>query len=284
MSKIEIIPIHSVEELSVLLSRNDCRIIAGGTVISDEEILLDPKIKKLIDISPLHEQLSYIRDKGNRIEIGALASIGEISNSAILRTFSPALIQAVSSWENRESLSQATIGGSLACQSLSDASIPVMIVHNAKIRIKTINDFHEIEMDHFLSQSPKYTLKADEFIFSVSFRKPHGIWGSSWSAIAEEENNSAVYAAAMITLDEDQKFSAARIAVQIKCRSQFRTRALEKNLIGKKADSLQIENAVTCVKKDLPPSAGVSHLSKIESVLKTVLNESMRQATSFQKE
>ena len=284
MPKFEIIPVHSVDELSILLSEKDCQIIAGGTAIQNEMDTRNAKIEKLIDISPLHEQLSGIRLKGNRIEIGALASVGEIFVSPILRTCSPALFQAIASWQNHETCSQATIGGSLACRSLSDASIPVMIVHNAKIRIKTLNDFHETEIDHFLSQSPKYTLKEDEFIFSVSFRKPIGFWGSSWSAVADDRDNSAVQAAAMISLDEEQKFSAARIAVQIKGRSLFRTRIVEKSLIGEKADSPQIENAVSYVTKDLPLSAGDPSLKKIESVLKTVLFDSIKQASAFQEE
>jgi|GEM_PF-5471086 CO/xanthine dehydrogenase FAD-binding subunit len=283
MPKIEIIPVHSINELSILLSENDCRIIAGGIAIRDEMGTVDSKIRKLIDISPLHEQLSFIRFKGNRIEIGALTSVEEIFVSPILQTFSPALIRAIASWESRASCSQATIGGSLAYRSLSDASIPVMIIHNAKIRIKTINDFHEIEMDHFLSQSPKYRLKEDEFIFSVSFRKPQGFWGSSWSSIVDERDNSSIQAAAMISLDEEQKISAARIAVQQKGRMVFRARAVEKFIIENHVDELQIENAVSNVKKDIPSSAVNPPLNIMESVLKTVLADSLKQANTFQK-
>ncbi|NMB93374.1 MAG: hypothetical protein GYA26_04065, partial [Flexilinea flocculi] len=48
MPKIEIIPVHSINELSILLSENDCRIIAGGIAIRDEMGTVDSKIRKLI--------------------------------------------------------------------------------------------------------------------------------------------------------------------------------------------------------------------------------------------
>ena len=85
----------------------------------------------------------------------------------------------------------------------------------------------------------------------------------------------------MISLDEEQKISAARIAVQQKGRMVFRARAVEKFIIENHVDELQIENAVSNVKKDIPSLAVNPPLKIIVSVLKTVLSDSLKQANTL---
>ncbi|WP_097026334.1 FAD binding domain-containing protein [Clostridium peptidivorans] len=105
-----------------LVKNEQAIVIGGGAFIR----LGDREIEKALDLSNLN--LSFIEDKGDEIEIGAMTTLREIECSKILKTeFDGMLSKAVSEIAGVQIRNMATIGGSVFGRyGFSDVITPLM--------------------------------------------------------------------------------------------------------------------------------------------------------------
>ena len=113
----EITSVQKSQEVSALLQVPNSRIIAGGTTFAS------PKEQNLhlVDISTL-EGLDGIKQKGNRIELGALTTLESMEASALLKKYFPALAEAAALAGTAEIRQKGTLGGNLASSRIGDTA------------------------------------------------------------------------------------------------------------------------------------------------------------------
>jgi carbon-monoxide dehydrogenase medium subunit len=104
----------SVDEAVALLAQHgdDAKVLAGGHSLIPAMKLRLAQPKVVVDIGRI--ALSYIREQGGRIAIGAMTTHQEIASSALLGQTSPLLAETATHIGDLQVRNKGTIGGSLA--------------------------------------------------------------------------------------------------------------------------------------------------------------------------
>ena len=105
---------ESLEEFLHLLSdyKGDAMILAGGTDLLPRIKMGLKKLDLIIDIKDI-EGLSYVKDEGENVRIGALTTIYEIIKSKIIKDKYPALHEAATLTASENLQQRGTIGGNI---------------------------------------------------------------------------------------------------------------------------------------------------------------------------
>lgn len=139
----------SLEGAYNLIKNEQAVVIGGGAFIR----LGDREIEKAVDLSNLN--LSFIEDKVNEIEIGAMTTLREVECCEILKTeFDGMLSKAVSEIVGVQIRNMATIGGSICGRyGFSDVITPLMA-------LDTYLEFYNlgrVPLEDFLESKSKFS-------------------------------------------------------------------------------------------------------------------------------
>ena len=105
---------ESVDHAIHLLGRDpDVKLLAGGQSLLPAMRLRIARPTKLVDVGRLSE-LSYVRDDGDMIAVGALTRHAEVAGNAILREHCPLLAHAAGQVGDPQVRHRGTIGGSVS--------------------------------------------------------------------------------------------------------------------------------------------------------------------------
>jgi carbon-monoxide dehydrogenase medium subunit len=272
LPEIEYIRVSELEEALRLLSRKeDVRVLAGGT-----DLVVDMKIgryrpKTVIDISGI-KSLRYIVDEGDKIRIGALTRMQDIVESPVIREKLPVLAEAVSmlgSWQIRN---MATVGGNLCNASPAADSAPPLLVHEARIKLTSIEGTREIPITEFFVGPRKTVMYKTELLQEVVV--PYDTdFAKSYSYVKLGRRNSftlSVVAVATVLKVRNGVFEDVRIALNAVAPTPVRARSVELFLKGREVKSEAIEKASELVLNDISPISDVrasaeyrKHVSKV---------------------
>ena len=272
LPEIEYIRVSELDEALRLLSRKeDVRVLAGGT-----DLVVDMKIgrykpKTIIDISGI-KNLRYIVDENDKIRIGALTKIQDIVESPIIKEKLPVLAEAASmlgSWQIRN---MATIGGNLCNASPAADSAPPLLVHEAKIKLVSIEGTREIPITEFFTGPRKTVIHKTELLYEVIV--PYDAdFARSYSYVKVGRRNSftlSVVAVATVLKVRNGVIEDVRIALNAVAPTPVRARSVESFLKGKGVRDEVIEKASELVLNDISPISDVrasaeyrKHLSKV---------------------
>lgn len=169
----EVYKAKSTDEALFLLEKykGEGKLIAGGT-----DIIIDIRNEKifpnvLIDISSA-EELSYIQEKGDFIEIGSMTTFTQIVESRMLRKNLSGFKKACRLIGSPQIRNRGTIGGNIANGSAAADSVPPLLALESILTILSSREKREISLEDFLMQPNSERLKEDELLYSIKFRKP----------------------------------------------------------------------------------------------------------------
>jgi aerobic carbon-monoxide dehydrogenase medium subunit len=119
------------DALSLLAKHGaEAKIIAGGT-----DVMVDIKYKEepgcLVNIKKI-PGLDGIRENGNSLRIGALATIRDVETSAVVRDKLPVLWESLHQFASLQIRNTATIGGNICRASPSGETLTPLLVLEAK--------------------------------------------------------------------------------------------------------------------------------------------------------
>jgi aerobic carbon-monoxide dehydrogenase medium subunit len=155
----------------------DARIIAGGHSLLPMMKLRLAQPSVLIDIGRLSE-LSYIRDAGDHIAVGALTRHMDVETSPILHEHVPLLAHAAGHVGDPQVRHRGTIGGSIAhADSASDLPATTLAL-GATYVAQGPNGTREIKATEFYQSFFETALAADEILTEIRVPKMNG---AGWS-------------------------------------------------------------------------------------------------------
>ena len=165
----------SVKEACELLALHgeSAKVIAGGTDLMVQIRDEDKKwanIKYVIDIAHLKE-MKYIKEDDDSICIGALSSHTDIVKSQILQKYAPFFCEASSTVGSPQIRNMGTIGGSIGNASPASDPVPPLIALDAEVKVVGTSGERIVSLKSIFANSYKTTLKVDEIITEVSFKK-----------------------------------------------------------------------------------------------------------------
>ncbi len=225
-------PASLKEAKKILSGASDAKIVAGGMTLLPAMKFRLARPSDLVDLAGVSE-LQGIREKGDRLEIGAMTRHAVVAHSDLVRSRIPALADLAASIGDPQVRNRGTLGGSIA-NSDPAADYPAAVLALDAV-IKT--DKREIPADRFFTGMFETALAADEILTSVVFIRPKR------AAYAKFPNPASRYAVVGVMVAEYAK--AVRVAITGAGPCAFRTPQLERALSGNFSvaalDGLQID-------------------------------------------
>ncbi len=156
---------------------DDAKLLAGGHSLIPlmKYRLAAPAV--LIDIGRLQD-LSYIREDGNTIRIGALTRHRDVETSDLLQTHLPLLANAAAHVGDPQVRHRGTFGGSLAHGDPASDLPSVVLALRGTLTITGPNGAREVSADDFFTGFLETAVGPDELLTEIALPKATG---AGWS-------------------------------------------------------------------------------------------------------
>ena len=226
---------------------DEAKILAGGHSLIPAMKLRLAMPQILIDLGRIRD-LSYIREEGGQIRIGAMTTYYEIESSERLREICPLLPETAAQIGDVQVRNKGTIGGSLA-HSDPAADLPAAIIAlGAEMVAVGANGERVIKADDFFVDLMTTALEPGEILREIRVPIPESGSLQTYAKMPQPASGFAVVGVAVnITRDQGGVCRAAGIGVTGVASKAYRATASEKALVGKSLDEQAINAAAAAV-------------------------------------
>jgi carbon-monoxide dehydrogenase medium subunit len=240
------------EALSLLAEHGDnAKILAGGHSLIPAMRLRLAQPGVLVDIKGLRGQLSYIKEEGGLIKLGAMTSYYSIETSELLKSKCPILPLAASLIGDVQVRNWGTIGGSTVHADPSSDLPAVLLALDAEVVLRSNSGERVVPLTEFFVSILTTSIEASEILTEIRFATPTGK-KMCYKKLANKASHYAVVgAAAVIGVDGNGSCTSAAIAFSGLAATPMRADNLEKELMGKKLDDAAIETATSGAAADV---------------------------------
>ncbi len=221
-------------------ANGDAKLLAGGHSLIPVMKFRLSEPKTLIDIFRIPE-LSGIRSKNGRIEIGAGTVHHNVASSALLAKECPMIAEAAASIGDPQVRNRGTLGGSIAHADPSADYPAVMVALDADIHLKGLNGTRVVKAQDFFQGLFTVDLRADEIIVAVQFSP---VKSGAYAKLYQRASHFAIVGVAAALEVSNGIITAARIGVTGASSHATRLTDVETALAGKPATQSSIETAV----------------------------------------
>ena len=235
---------QTLDEALMLLAQNeDAKILAGGHSLIPAMKLRLAMPPLLIDIGRIAD-LSYIREEGNQIRIGAMTSHYQIESSDLLKKICPLLPECAGHIGDVQVRNQGTIGGSVAHSDPAGDWPAAVIALNAELVVASKGGERSINVDDFFIDLMTTALEPGEILREIRINKSNGRTGHAYIKMHHPASGFAVVGvAANLTLDGDGACQQASIGITGISSKAYRAGAVESALNGSMLDEQATANA-----------------------------------------
>ena len=245
----------SVEGAIAALKRlgPEARVIAGGHSLLPMMKLRLANPEHLIDINDLTE-LSYIREEGNEIRIGALTRHVDLLKSELLFTHAPLFRDAEKVIADPVVRNRGTIGGSLCQADAAEDLSAVCSAVKAKVVIRGSDGERVVGMDEF-HVGPYVTAVGDgELLTEVRIPLRRG-GGSAHEKVERRAGDWAIAAASAAVWLEGSLIAEAGVALSAVGLTTIHVSRAEELLRGEAPSDELFARAGAIASEDCSPSA-----------------------------
>jgi carbon-monoxide dehydrogenase medium subunit len=244
----------SIDDALGLLERlgPEARLVAGGHSLLPMMKLRLATPEHLIDINPLASELSYIREEGGEVRIGALTRHREILESDLLARHFPILRDAEQLIADPPVRNRGTLGGALCQADPSEDLSAVCAALGAVAVIRGRGGERTVEMPDF-HRGPYETAVGDaEMLVEVRLPlRPHG--GSAYAKVKRRTGDWPIAASGAALWLEGSDIGAAGIALSAVNPSSVRSTRAEQSLIGSPPSEEAFAAAAALAAEDCEP-------------------------------
>ena len=238
-------PVQTVDEAISLLREygDEAKVLAGGHSLLPTMKLRLSQPSHIIDIGRING-LSYIREEGDVIAVGALTTYTSIARSELLKRHFAALADAASVIGDQQVRNRGTLGGSAAHSDPAGDMPAIILALKADIVAQGPNGKRTIAADDFFVDTFTTALEPDEILTELRFKILPARTGTAYMKLENKASHYAVTGcAAVITLDENGACSAASVTITGASTKTVRASGVENALVGKKLDEASIAEA-----------------------------------------
>ena len=241
-------PSTLAEAVSLLAQDPDgTKVLAGGHSLIPAMKLRLAQPQRLVDIARISD-LSYIREQGDQILIGATTTHYQLESSELLRRICPLLPDCAGSIGDVQVRNKGTIGGSLAHSDPAGDWPAAAIALNADLVLIGPNGERTMKAEEFFVDLLTTALQPGEILREIRIAKPQGRFGQAYQKVSHPASGFAVVGIAVnLSLNPDGSCSAASLGVTGVASKAYRPQATEKALAGKQLDEQIIAAATALV-------------------------------------
>ena len=264
---------RSVSEAIDLLHHRagEARVLAGGQSLVPLLSFRLAKPAALVDINGV-SQLAYIRQTDDTLAIGAMTRQQQVLESTDVSRVCPLLSDAVSFVGHPAIRNRGTIGGSLAHADPTAELAIVMSVLEAEPVLLSSRGERTVKADEFFLTYLTTSLAPDELLVEARFPFLGSRTGWSFLEVSRRHGDFAVVAAAaLVTLDEQNRCHTVRVALGGVGPTPIRARALEQAMSNAEATQAATAEAAQMVKEQIEPETDIHATAEYGSDVAVVL-------------
>ena len=236
------------EAISLLAGDPDgAKVLAGGHSLIPAMKLRLAQPQLLVDIARI-KSLSYIREEGDQILIGATTTHYQLESSDLLRNVCPLLPACAASIGDVQVRNKGTIGGSLAHSDPAGDWPAAALALGAELVMQGPNGERTVKADSFFIDLMTTDVQPGEILREIRVKKPSGRFGQAYQKVPHPASGFAVVGVAVhLGLNADGSCAAAGVGVTGVAIKAFRARAVEAALAGAALDDQTIAAAAAKV-------------------------------------
>ena len=227
------------EALALLASRPDAKLLAGGHSLLPAMKLRVAAPATLIDLGRI-AGLSYVRDAGRHITIGAMTTHAEIAGCYLLHAASPLLAETASHIGDVQVRNRGTIGGSLAHADHAADYPAAILALDAEMVARSERGERVIPARKFFTGLLATALRPNEILTEIRIPKTGGTTGgkaegagTSYKKFHHPASGFAVVGVAAVVKLRGEKIASARVGITGVGLRAYRAAAVEAALRGK---------------------------------------------------
>jgi aerobic carbon-monoxide dehydrogenase medium subunit len=236
---------NSLEEASRLVAQfgAEGKILAGGHSLVPLMKFRLAAPKYLVDIGRLGD-LKYIREDGERFEIGALTTHYQIESSELLKAKCPLLPETAAEIGDAQVRNKGTLGGSISHADPAGDWPATTVALDAEIKAVSARGERWIAAKDFFVELLTTALEGDEILTAVRVPVLGARTGSTYLKFRHPASGYAmVGVAALVSLDEEGHIAKASVGITGVGPKAYRARAVEETLRGKPASPKRLAEA-----------------------------------------
>lgn len=244
------------EAISLLAGDPDgAKVLAGGHSLIPAMKLRLAQPQLLVDIARI-KSLSYIREEGDQILIGATTTHYQLESSDLLKNICPLLPACGGSIGDVQVRNKGTIGGSLAHSDPAGDWPAAALALGAELVLKGPNGERTVKADSFFIDLLTTDLQPGEILREIRIKKPAGRFGQAYQKVPHPASGYAVVGVAVhLGLNADGSCAAAGVGVTGVATKAFRAQGVESALAGTNLDEQTIAAAVAKVCDGVNPTS-----------------------------
>ncbi len=219
------------EAIALLASREDAKILAGGHSLLPAMKLRLSAPGLLVDLGRI-AGLSYIREAGDQIRIGAMTTHAEVASSGLLRTRSPLLALAAARIGDVQVRNRGTLGGSLAHADPAADYPAAILALDAELVAMSGKGERIMLAREFFTGLFSTALRSDEILTEVRVPVTAGM-GTAYKKFAHPASGFAVVGVAALVKAAGGKIESVAVGITGVAQAAYRAGAVEKAVRGK---------------------------------------------------
>jgi carbon-monoxide dehydrogenase medium subunit len=234
---------------------DDAKILSGGQSLIPMMKFRLARPAYLIDINRI-AGLSYIREEGGYLKVGALTREAELEHSPLIQSRFPIIHDTARVIADPQVRNLATLAGNLAHGDPANDHPATMLSLGAKIAATGPKGERVIPIEEFFITLFTTALNPDEIVTEIRIPLPPARSGGAYLKLERKVGDFATAAvAAQLTLDASGVCQQAGIGLTNVGPTPLKARTAEEFLRGKKVSDANIRQAAQMASEGAQPSA-----------------------------
>ena len=217
--------------LSLLGDRDDAKVLAGGHSLLPLLRLRVTRPALLVDVGRL-EELSYVRDKGASIAIGALTRHHDVHHAPLLQEHNPLVSYAAGLIGDPQVRHRGTIGGSVAHADPASDLPAVLLALDAEIDVAGAGGVRTLPAADFFLGVFTTAAGPHELVTEIRVPKLTGDHGWSYLKFRRRAQDWATVGVALVAKRTNGGVESAAIGLVNMGATPLRARAAEQALVA----------------------------------------------------
>jgi aerobic carbon-monoxide dehydrogenase medium subunit len=233
-------PRTTADAVGLLTTLENAKLLAGGQSLMPMLNMRFVLPDHVIDLNRV-EGLSYINERDDILEIGAMTRQRDIEFSEVVKKKCPLMHEAITQVGHRQTRNRGTLGGSLCHLDPSAELVSVAAALDAKVSVAGKNGTRSIDFAEFPVAYMTPAIELDEILTAVSFPCWPARHGYAFIEFARRHGDFAIVsAAALIEEDPSGKVTRASVTLGGMGPAPVRAREVERALIGEKIEEKRL--------------------------------------------
>jgi len=220
------------DTVGLLASKENAKLLAGGQSLMPMLNMRFVQPDHVIDINKI-EGLSYVREDGGRIAIGAMTRQRDLEYSPVIEKKLPIMREAILNVGHRQTRNRGTIGGSLSHLDPA-AELPlVSAALDATVHVESKRGKRDIAMADFPAGYMSPAIELDEMVTGLTYTPWPDGHGYGFIEFSRRHGDFAIVAAAvMLDVQPGGRIARASVTVGGVGPSPVRCKEAEQALAG----------------------------------------------------